>query len=130
MDISLPQTEGAIDPSGLQFMTDSQTYPNSVQQSHVTDYYSELMEDEAISTDSTTRSSLSLPTMPTSQSSFQTMPDTQQAYVPCSLNPLLRSHQSEYSLPSEHDYVPNESFVSYFERDLCSKYLDASAVMT
>lgn len=110
MDIPLPQPEDAVDLGSLQFMTDDQSYPDPAQQSHITDYYSGLIEDEAISTDSTTRSSLPLPVMPTSQSSFQTMPDTQQSYLPPSLDPLLPIHQSDYSLPSDHDYVPNESF--------------------
>jgi hypothetical protein len=119
IDIPLPQPEGAVDLSDLQFMTDDQSYPDPAQQSHITDYYSGLIEDEAISTDSTTHSSLPLPAMPTSQSCFQTMPDTQQSYLSPSLNPLLPSHQSDYSLPSDHDYVPNESFVS------CSKQIGA-----
>ena len=113
------RSEGAVDLSGLRFMIDDQSYPNSAQQSHTTDYYSGLIEDEAISTDSTTCSSLPLPAMPTSQSSFRTMPDTQQSYLPPSLNPFLPSHQSDHSLPSDHDYVPNESFVS------CSKQIGA-----
>lgn len=93
MDISLPQSEGTIDQSSLRFVTDNQSYPSS-----------------AISTDSTTCSSLPLPTLPTSQSSFQTMLNTSQSYLPSSLDPLLSSHQSGYSIPSVHDFVPNESF--------------------
>lgn len=113
MDISLSQPLSA-DQNNLPFMADDETFWNSVDRSHSTNYQSDFMEDEAISTGFSSGPSFSLSNVPsasTSQSNFNAAVDVQEPYLP-SVNILEDLSQNFYGQPSAQDYLPNENFGS------------------